>query len=1457
VTDSLSANAKISIEVSAKELQTLITSISTADKGTKAYAAELDKLEKKLVEFSAATKAAEKSGTGNLAAIKAQEKAFREYASSIKVAAQAQKDLKTAQDKSFGSYAPNMPSAVKGTQNAAYSSYAPNIAASKARDVAEAASVKAAAETASKKQQFNNYVQASNARVATAEQNAVKETQRVVTAERTKAMGQLQINAQQQNRMIDNQVKAAAAAKAAEQAQINGLSNTRYALYDVATTWGIVSTATLGAATAAVAVGISYEKAFAQVERTSGATGGALNTLRDDLLQLSMTKPISFEDITQIGTLAGQLGIASKDISSFTEVVGMFAATTDVAAGTAAEQIGRLAQLTGTAGTEYENLASSIYKTGINAVATESAILSTASQISTAADLAGFANYQIVALASAFASLNIAPERARGSLQRIFGEITSAVNEGGTAVDNFSKVSAMSAAEFSDAWKNDPQKAFSAFVEGLSQTQKNGGDTNQMLKDLGVVAVRDIQALQALANNTDVYNRALEDSASGYKDATALGEGYAIVANTIASRLQVLMQTFQGILASIGKSDFGPLRVLLSVVKDLADGIYALLNNPIGQFVAGTVIALSTLIGLFAAAQAASALATASLFAMITANNALAGPLAVSTTGVRGLVIELFKLSGAAGVSAKGLSGVAVAARGIASATIIGAGITVGLLAISKAVEALSFEFADGQGRAEQYFGELSGLSTALQADTTAFEATGTAIRTIKTDLDNQTIAIGENSAAWLNNAVSTNEEFKKFYTDNKATLAAAGFDYGNFLNAILAGDSGGEEYLSGLITGIDNVREAQLLAVPTTDGFSQAVNTIDGTANRSQSALGGLMKVAQASDGAFADASLTADLLAAGTEALGINSEYAAGGLDEVSKSLQDIIDAEYAITGGTVAVQNSLANLGQSLFDNGTSFDAYSIGGRANLIALQDVVSAMAASSTPDELAAKIAGLMQSLSAMGVNTAGELVYLQNILSNLTGGKGAGLNGVNQAALAATNGLQQGYVPAVRKAAESSRKAAKDTSKAAKEIKTLTDYVSDLSKVFSSAFEIRFGLGQSTDKVADAFRKISDYSEQAAKDVADAAQAIADADAKIRGLNTDSKTLTYQLTVAQEYGDTLRAAEILSKLADNANDVSKAQADRTGAEKDLGKAQTATNKSLTGSTEQSAEQRDMVLSLLEAYHGQVAALANTGMSQAALAVETSRLRAQFVAQLTAMGYSRSEVERYAVSFDDLTLAINRVPRVITVSADVSPGQRAINEFLAANSNKSVNVGLTASGGGTYQANGINVGPGGIFTPFVRTDQINNKKLFNDSVYKPGRAPGQYVLSPSTGGHIAEYHAVGGMAGQHPGKAKGTDTIPAWLTPNEYVHNAQATEYYGLPFMNAINNMQMPRFLASGGPASGSSRGGGTAIQLVELLPTQLAQLASLVSAQVSIDGRVVAEATNRSNTRQATRGAN
>ncbi len=64
----------------------------------------------------------------------------------------------------------------------------------------------------------------------------------------------------------------------------------------------------------------------------------------------------------------------------------------------------------------------------------------------------------------------------------------------------------------------------------------------------------------------------------------------------------------------------------------------------------------------------------------------------------------------------------------------------------------------------------------------------------------------------------------------------------------------------------------------------------------------------------------------------------------------------------------------------------------------------------------------------------------------------------------------------------------------------------------------------------------------------------------------------------------------------------------------------------------------------------------------------------------------------------------------------------------------------------------------------------------------------------------------------HPGDAKGTDTVPAWLTPGEFVINAEATRKYE-PLLEKINNegrnMQaqqggsIPTYESNGGFISG------------------------------------------------------
>jgi hypothetical protein len=70
-------------------------------------------------------------------------------------------------------------------------------------------------------------------------------------------------------------------------------------------------------------------------------------------------------------------------------------------------------------------------------------------------------------------------------------------------------------------------------------------------------------------------------------------------------------------------------------------------------------------------------------------------------------------------------------------------------------------------------------------------------------------------------------------------------------------------------------------------------------------------------------------------------------------------------------------------------------------------------------------------------------------------------------------------------------------------------------------------------------------------------------------------------------------------------------------------------------------------------------------------------------------------------------------------------------------------------------------------------------------------------------------------------------------------------KHYGLPFMNAINSLQFPKYLASG---SGSSSGSTPAVALVELMPRQLDELARKVSTTLVLDGSVVASSVNNQN---------
>lgn len=118
----------------------------------------------------------------------------------------------------------------------------------------------------------------------------------------------------------------------------------------------------------------------------------------------------------------------------------------------------------------------------------------------------------------------------------------------------------------------------------------------------------------------------------------------------------------------------------------------------------------------------------------------------------------------------------------------------------------------------------------------------------------------------------------------------------------------------------------------------------------------------------------------------------------------------------------------------------------------------------------------------------------------------------------------------------------------------------------------------------------------------------------------------------------------------------------------------------------------------------------------------------------------------------------------------------------------------------------------GIKTSYSKTVKISiTPSVITGGLGAVGRAV--RGIRPHTGGYVAPdkllYRRKGGSVGAF--KPKGTDTVPAMLTPGEYVHKKKAVDYFGVKFMQKINNLDvrgaMRELSAKAGSIANSARG--------------------------------------------------
>jgi hypothetical protein len=378
----------------------------------------------------------------------------------------------------------------------------------------------------------------------------------------------------------------------------------------------------------------------------------------------------------------------------------------------------------------------------------------------------------------------------------------------------------------------------------------------------------------------------------------------------------------------------------------------------------------------------------------------------------------------------------------------------------------------------------------------------------------------------------------------------------------------------------------------------------------------------------------------------------------------------------------------------------------------------------------------------------------------------------------------------------------------AGKKVRTLVDYANDLSGVFGRAFDIRFGSQLAVDEVADSWETLGER--------------IRDARIEIQQLTADRSIKEYFLSVANAYGDELRAGVLRGEIAELNEKIADTQADASS--------------ELQGNSKAARQNRTVITGLLKNYEDYITALAAGGADQATLNAAVSKSRAEFLAQAQALGFSNQQLQPYIASFEDLRTVIAGVPRNITVNANANPAIQALNEYNAA-----LNAARANASAGVPAV-----------TPYVATARYQavpisaaDRSLFQRSL-NAGTLQG--YLSGNTWFKYLGTYAQGGYTGAG-GKYEPAGVVHRgeYVVPKQHVN--QST---GLPnpgFMNALGS-QMP---ASRGPsyAGGGPVAGNTLV--LELGPKSLRAMQSGSMGGdivIAVDSKEIARA-NRAGSRQ------
>lgn len=320
-----------------------------------------------------------------------------------------------------------------------------------------------------------------------------------------------------------------------------------------------------------------FESAFAGIRKTVDASDEEFGRLADNIKRMSTVIPVSSAELSRIGELGGQLGIAVQNLPQFISTVSTIATTTNLTVDGAALGLARLDAIAQTNGETFANIASTIVELGNNFAATESEIMTTVLRIAQAAAQVGATTEDALAFATALQAIGVPAQAGGTAVARVFQSIQSAIIQAGEEADIFASVAArsgkISSSAFADLFGEDPARAAQFFIEGLREMNESGEDVISVMDKLGLSQRRTTLAVLGLAEAEGLVGDTIDTARKAHEENIAATDEAIKRYTTLESQLKITANIFNELQIQIGDKTAPAFRYLNDTLQEFVLGL--------------------------------------------------------------------------------------------------------------------------------------------------------------------------------------------------------------------------------------------------------------------------------------------------------------------------------------------------------------------------------------------------------------------------------------------------------------------------------------------------------------------------------------------------------------------------------------------------------------------------------------------------------------------------------------------------------------------------------------------------------------------------------------------------------------------------------------------------------------------------------------------------------------------